>query len=124
VPSIGAIGSASASSPAAFVIHATNAIPQKSGLLFFGFGTRAQSFQGGLHCIALPTKRVGVQTALGAAACSGSFSFDMRAYIQSSIHPGLVPGAAVYCQWWSRDPLDPAGFGTGLSDALSFGIAP
>ena len=36
----------------------------------------------------------------------------------------LLPGALVFAQWWSRDPLDPQGFGTGLSDALYFGIAP
>jgi hypothetical protein len=31
--------------------------------------------------------------------------------------PSLV-GAKRYFQWWFRDPLDPAGFGRGLSDAL------
>jgi len=124
VPAIGAIGSASASSSAAFVITAVNEVANKNGLLFFGFGARAQPFQGGLHCITLPTKRVGVQTSAGSGACGGTYAFDMRAYIQGGTHPGLAPGALVYCQWWSRDPLDPAGFGTGLSDALSFGIAP
>ena len=49
---------------------------------------------------------------------------QLLAFDTGGVHPGLVPGALVYCQWWSRDPLDPAGFGTGLSDALRFGIAP
>lgn len=124
VPEIGAIGSASASLPAPFWITATNEIPGKSGLLFFGFGERAQPFQGGLHCITLPTKRVGVQLAGGAGSCGGTYQFDMGGYIQSGAHPGLVPGSLVYSQWWSRDPLDPQGFGTGLSDAICFGIAP
>jgi hypothetical protein len=124
VPLIGAIGAASASSAAPFAITAVNEVPQKSGLLFFGFGERAQAFQGGLHCITLPTKRVGVQVSTGAGSCGGTYNFDMQAYIQSGVHPGLVAGALVYCQWWSRDPLDPAGFGTGLSNALRFGIAP
>jgi hypothetical protein len=99
-------------------------VDHKSGLLFFGFGPRSQPFQGGLHCVALPTKRVGAQNSGGSGPCTGTFAFDMRGYIQSGVHPGLVPGAMVYCQWWSRDPLDPAGFGTSLTDALSFGIAP
>jgi len=124
VPSIGAVGSASASTGAPFAITAINEVANKSGLLFFGFGERAQPFQGGLHCIALPTKRVGAQTAAGVGPCGGVYNFDMGAYIQSGIHPGLLPGALVFAQWWSRDPLDPQGYGTGLSDALYFGIAP
>ena len=123
-PAIGTIGSASASSTAPFAITAVNELANKNGLLFFGFGERAQPFQGGLHCISLPTKRVGVQTSAGSGACGGTYNFDMRAYIQGGTHPGLIAGALVYCQWWSRDPLDPAGFDTGLSNALSFGIAP
>jgi len=124
VPSIGWRGQASASSPAPFVVSAANEVPNKSGLLFFGFAPRAQAFQGGLHCVQLPTKRVGVQVSGGSAACSGNYSFDMGAYIQSGVHPGLLPGAIVYCQWWGRDPGEPSGFQTSLTNSLRFGIAP
>ena len=60
----------------------------------------------------------------GSGPCTGTFSFDMNAFIQSGVYPALVPGEIVYCQWWSRDLQDPAGFGTGLTNALYFGIAP
>ena len=123
-PAIGAIGTASATSAGPFTITASDLVDHKSGLMIFGFGPRAQPFQGGLHCVTLPTKRVGVQSSGGGGPCSGTFAFDMHAYIQSGIHKGLVPGEKVYCQWWSRDPQDPAGYGTSLTDALSFGIAP
>ncbi len=124
VPAIGAIGTASASSPAPFTITAANEVDNKAGLMFFGFGKRAVPFQGGTYCVELPIKRVGAQNSAGSGACGGAFAFDMRTYIQSGVHPGLVPGAIVYCQWWNRDPLDPAGFSSGLSNAMSFGIAP
>lgn len=125
VPAIGWSGQASATPPTAFTIGASNLLKQKSGLLFFGFGPRAQPFQGGFHCVQLPTKRVGQQTSTSSGgACGGTFSFDMGGYIQSGVHPALLPGATVFCQWWSRDPADPTGFATSLSNALSFGIAP
>jgi hypothetical protein len=124
VPAIGAVGSASATSPAPFIITASNEIPQTPGLLFFGFGDGAMAFQGAWHCVEPPTPRVGGQVSAGSGPCDGTFSFDMNAYIQSGVYPSLVPGEIVYCQWWSRDLQDPAGFGTGLTNALYFGIAP
>jgi hypothetical protein len=124
VPAIGAIGSASASSAAPFVITADQKLPGVPGLLFFGFAPRAEPFQGAWHCVEPPTPRVGGQVSAGSGTCGGTFSFDMNAYIQSGMYPSLVPGEVVYCQWWSRDLQDPAGFGTGLTNALYFGIAP
>ena len=53
-----------------------------------------------------------------------SASAGTVALIQGGQDPLLVPGTTVDAQWWSRDPLDPTGFGTGLSDALEFTIAP
>jgi len=47
----------------------------------------------------------------------------MDSYVASRMHPGLVQGALVPCQWWNRDPLDPAGYGSGLSGTSSFEIA-
>jgi len=123
-PAIGAIGSASASSGGPFVITAANEVDNKVGLMLMGFGKLAQPFQAGLLCIQSPIKRLGPQNSLGNGPCTGTYAFDMAAYITSGIHPGLVPGALVDCQWWGRDPLDPSGFGSQLSNALSFGIAP
>jgi hypothetical protein len=124
VPAIGAIGSASASLAAPFVITASEKLPGVPGLLFFGFAPRAAPFQGAWHCVEPPTPRVGGQVSAGSGPCGGTFSFDMNAYIQSGVYPSLMPGEIVYCQWWSRDLQDPAGFGTGLTNALYFGIAP
>jgi hypothetical protein len=124
VPAIGAIGGASATWPAPFIITASNEIPQTPGLLFFGFGDGAMPFQGAWHCVEPPTPRVGGQVSAGSGTCGGTLSFDMNAYIQSGVYPSLVPGEIVYCQWWSRDLQDPVGFGTGLTNALYFGIAP
>jgi hypothetical protein len=122
-PAIQFTGHATATGSAPFVVSATNEVPGKVGLLFYGPGKRFQPFQGGLHCVQLPTKRVGVQAAGGLGPCSGTYSFDFGAYLAAGSHPLLYPGALIACQWWSRDPLDPSGFGTGLSDALYFGVA-
>lgn len=125
VPAIGAIGTASASAATPFTISAVNIVENRPGLLLFGLAPQAQAFQGGWLCIQPPLKRVGAQNSGSSGVpCSGVYAFDMKAYVQSGAHPGLVPGEIGYCEWWGRDPLDPAGFGSSLSDALSFGIAP
>jgi hypothetical protein len=130
VPSIGSIGSCSASNPSPFLVAATGIVDNKVGLLFYGFGARAQPFQGALHCVQLPTKRTeGLLSGTNGQPppgnfCSGSFSYDFNARIQSGLFPNLIPGAVVHGQFWYRDPPDPAGFGTGLTDAIFFGIAP
>jgi len=123
-PAISAIGAASATSTGPFMVLASNEVDNKVGLFIFGFAESAQPFQGGTLCVAPPIKRAAVQNSSGTGPCTGHFRFFMQDYIQSGAHPGLVPGALVYGQWWSRDPLDPSGYGSGLSDALRFGIAP
>ena len=120
---IGFSGHATAGGTSPFVIEASNEIPGKVGLLFYGPGKRFQPFQGGTHCVQLPTKRVGVQLAGGANPCEGTYSFDFAAYAAEGTHPQVFPGALLACQWWSRDTLDPMGYGTALSNALYFGVA-
>ena len=44
--------------------------------------------------------------------------------IQGGTDPNLIPSAVVFTQYWARDPADPAGFGTSLSDGLTFTICP
>ena len=123
-PAIGALGTPSATSAAPFSITAVDEVTNKLGFLLLAVAPSAQPFQGGLLCLAPPFQRLGAQNSGGSAACSGTYAFDMGAYIQSGADPALVAGAQAYCQWWNRDPQDPAGFGTGLSNALVFGIAP
>ena len=125
VPSIAYSGSASASSASPFLVTATNVVPHRRGFLFYGFAPDAQPFQGGTYCVLQPTRRTRGQDSLGGPApCTGSYSYDFNPRIQSGADPFLVPGALVYAQYWFRDPADPQGFASGLSNGLCFGIAP
>jgi hypothetical protein len=123
-PSIGAVGSASASSGNPFLVTGSNVVPGKPALLLLGMGKSSLPFQGGVLCIAQPIKRLGQQVSGGSNPCTGTLGFDMQAYVQGGANPALVPGALADVQWWGRDQLDPAGFGSSLSDGLHFGIAP
>jgi hypothetical protein len=112
VPQIFSSGSASATSAAAFTITGANVINQRSGLLFYGFASGSTIFQGGTKCIGGTPKRSPLVDSggnVGPDDCSGILSFDFNAR---------------YAQWWYRDGADPQGFGTGLSNAVSFRICP
>jgi choice-of-anchor B domain-containing protein len=120
-------GVPSATSPAAFDLRASEVLSQKPGLLFYGFSQSSVPFQGGVLCVTPPVTRTPGQSSGSNPPiedCSGQFSMDFNDWIQTSGDPGLTPGAVVYTQYWSRDPGDPAGFGTSLSDALRFTIQP
>lgn len=124
-PVIGFVGTPSASQPGPFSIAAANVINQKSGILFYGLSPAGTSFQGGTRCAGGTLRRTAIQNSGGnqlPADCSGTFSFDMNARIQSGVDPALVPGAAVFAQYFYRDP--PSGFGAGLTDAVAFTICP
>jgi hypothetical protein len=127
VPTIGFSGAASVSSPLPFDVAASQVLNHKNGLLFYGSHASSVPFQGGLLCVQPPIDRTAVQSSGGSASgadCTGAFHFDFNAYVQSGADPSLVVGATVHAQYWSRDPLDPTGFGTSLTDALSFTLAP
>lgn len=123
-PSITFTGSPSASSAGPFQVGARRVINQRSGLLFYGFGARHAPFQGGTMCVQSPTQRTPVQNAggapLGADDCSGSYSYDFQARIQSGADAALVVGARVFAQYWARDPASPST--TALTDAVTFEI--
>ena len=124
VPAIGASGHASASG-APFTITCANELNNRLGLLFYGHAPAAAAYEGGWLCVNSPVKRTPVTSSLGnsgADDCSGAYSFDFDALIQSGIDPSLAPGSLVYAQFWSRDPN--SSYTTNRSDALSFGIAP
>ena len=124
-PAIAYSGSPSVSSPAPFTISASGVVAQKFGLFFYGFGPAAFPFQGGTLCAQPPLHRTLVQTSGGSSgSCSGSYSMDFNAWIQSGADPLLLAGKTVNGQYWFRDPQDPAGFGTGLTDALEFTVQP
>jgi hypothetical protein len=124
-PGMSATGTASASSAAPFLVGCFNVLNQKSGLVIYSDRPNAAPFQLGTLCVKPPTVRTAMQTSGGSttgADCSGNFSYDFTPLIQSGSDPRLVPGAEVFCQYWSRDPGVPSS--TSLSNALRFLIHP
>ena len=120
-------GSPSATSSSSFTISSTNVLNQKLGLLLYGYGSSFTPFQGAQICVAPPLKRTPTITSGGSTGtqdCSGVLAMDFNARIQSGVDAGLVPGATISARWYYRDPHDPAGFSTGLSNALRFAICP
>ena len=118
VPAISSTGTPSISS-GNLQVQCSNALNQKSGLLFFGSAPNAAPFQGGTLCIAAPFVRTATQFSNGAAtgnSCTGSYSFTFTPQVYTDA--GIVPGDTVYAQWWMRDPASPST--TGLSNALRF----
>ncbi|MBI5363818.1 MAG: hypothetical protein HZA53_11615 [Planctomycetes bacterium] len=123
VPQIAGSGLPSLTNPAPFLITATLVPPGKRGVLFYSHTQDAQPFEGGTFCIG-PFRRAGGQTSQGAGPCGGVFSYNFNVRVQSGADPTLLPGELVYAQWWHRDPNDPAGYQSGLTNALCFGIVP
>jgi len=118
-------GAASATNPAPFLITAQDVLNQKNGILFYGLAPAFNPFDGGTLCVAPPQRRTPPQGSGGNAGppdCSGSFSFDFNARIQSGIDASLVAGEEVYAQYWHRDPG--VASGTGLTNAIWFSIGP
>lgn len=125
LPTVSSNGTPSATDAGAFDIEAQLVLNNKNGLLFYGYQSNSAPFQGGTMCIQAPVKRTPVQDSGGNAPpndCSGSYSYDFNARIQSGADAGLVPGAVLYAQYWSRDPSSPST--TGLTNAVSFEIRP
>jgi hypothetical protein len=109
-----------------FDVVASSVLNNKSGLLFYGFKPRQTPFQGGHMCVVAPTLRTPIQSSGGSLPpindCTGVFTLDFNARIQSGVDPLLVAGEEVFAQYWSRDPADLST--TNLSDALAFYIQP
>lgn len=122
VPRIGFTGTPSASSATPFRITATEVLNNRAGLLFYGFGETALPFGGGWLCAQPPLGRTPVVLSGGNPPpldCSGSFDFDMNAWIVSGVDPTLSAGNLdVFAQFWSRDPMAPST--TNLTDAVRF----
>jgi hypothetical protein len=125
-PYVAFSGHASASSSAPFLVRALDVVNHKNGLFYYGFsGPVATPFQGGIKCVASPTRRLPVLNSGGSPLpndCSGVFTQDFNALIQSGVDPLLVVGAVVHTQCWYRDPG--VASSTGLSDGLRFQVCP
>lgn len=126
VPRIRSIGRASVSSAAAFLVTADSLPSHRNAILFYGLETASTPFQGGTLCVAQPLRRTPVQTSSGPSPsdCTGTLLSDFGARIASGVDPALSAGTTIAAQWFVRDPLDPQGFGTTMSDAITFTIAP
>ena len=110
-----------------FAIGASNVLSNKPGVMFYGHARAATPFQGGTLCAASPLRRSSILQSGGnppPVDCSGAFSFDFLAWALSGADASLVAGSTVNAQFWYRDPFDPTGFGSGLSDALEFILQP
>jgi hypothetical protein len=101
-------------------IKASDLINNKTGIFFYGFGSKNAPFQGGTMCVASPVFRTAPQDSGGNPPpddCSGTMSLDLV----GALPAGLAP-AWVNVQVWARDPADP--FGTGLSNAVEVLVCP
>jgi hypothetical protein len=124
VPALSVAGTPSASAASGFSILANAVHPQNVGLYFFGRnGPAAQPFQGGVLCVTPPLVRVAPQLAGGAGTCGGTYAVDFNAWLAANAPELRAPGEDFCVQCWFRDPPDPVS-GTGLTDAVSFVLAP
>ncbi|MBL8863797.1 MAG: PD40 domain-containing protein [Planctomycetes bacterium] len=124
-PQVSFSGAPSASSGAPFTLSATHVLGGQFGLLFYGLTPQNVPFQAGRRCVAPPIRRTALVAAGGTVgSCSGVLTFDFNALVASGLDARLVVGAVVHAQFWYRDPADPNGFGSGLSDAAVFAIQP
>jgi len=127
-PQIGMSGTPSLSDPNPFVLDAQMVLNQQTGLLFFGVNGRDSTpFLGGLLCVAPRIRRTAQMPTggnVGPDDCSGALAFDLNAYLQSGQAPFIGVGTQVNAQFWYRDPAQPDGTGSGLTDAAEFVVCP
>ena len=124
-PSIAFSGYPTISGAGPFTISASSVLNNRTGLLFYGYGTASKNFQGGTLCCRTPVRRTALQTTGGAPTgsdCTGTLSFDMHSLLASGSDSNLVPGVTVAAQYYYRDPQD--AHGVGLTDALLFVVCP
>jgi len=123
-PAIAASGAPSASSTTAFTLSASQVLNRQNGIFFYGFAQQVAPFQGGFKCMSNPIKRTPVQNSGGSSLptvdCSGVYSIDFNAWVQTGIDPLLGVGVEVDGQFWSRDSGSTST--TGLTDAVHFVI--
>jgi uncharacterized delta-60 repeat protein len=121
IPAIGTNGAAPSFGAGHFQVTCSNALNQRTGLLFFGSSSVAVPFQGGTLCVGSPTRRTPAQNSNGSLSgvdCSGTHAFQFTTGELSAA--GIEPGDLVFCQWWMRDPGSPST--TSLSNALRFTV--
>jgi len=117
-------GTPSASAGSGFVVTATGVEGSKDGLYYYGVNGRQTNPWGGgtsYQCVVPPVVRAGLLAGSGTVgACDGSFSQDMNARWATVPQHNPGAGAVVQLQLWYRDPQNPSGPTTSLSDAIEF----
>lgn len=126
VPSYTTVGTPSESG-STFTHTVSNLLQNKNGLYFYSVsGTQRVPFQGYFLCPKPPLKRMDVQNSGNSQTfspnCLNSVSTNFNTIIQDPAEVGLVLGASVATQYWSRDPGSPST--TNLSSAKRFVICP
>ncbi len=122
-PPIYAQGAPSASAGSGFTVGSRLAVASTNGILFYSkTGPASVPFLGGFLCVAPPAVRTPVQNSGGTGPCGGSFALDFNVYVSSGADPGLVAGAGVWAQYWSRDPASASA--TNLTNAIHFVLGP
>ena len=124
LPSMTALGMPSDSFAPGYHLRVLDVINNQNGLIFYGFGAAAAPFLGGVLCVQPPLARTTIMNSGGtplSSDCSGSFLFDIAAWIRAGNGPGQ-PGDTLFAQCWFRDPADVNN--VGLSDGLSFAFCP
>jgi len=122
VARMGSTGLASPSANPPFVLRADSVIPDRDGLLLYGFAPKQVPLSGGNLWIAPPVLRSSLIDSGGSPStpCSGTLLRDFSSRLQSD--PFLTPGRPVYAQFWYRDPQSPSL--TNLTNALQFTVLP
>lgn len=124
-PGIGASGTPSLTSAQPFTITCNNLVNQQTAWLAYSVAPSQRPFHGGVLCVERPLTVLSTQSSGGSASghdCTGSFSTDFNARIQSGLDLRLVPGTVVFAQVLSNDPLAPLGYS--LSAGLAFTVQP
>jgi len=125
---LSAAGFPSAGAGSGFVVTASGVEGQKLGIFYWGTnGRQAAPWGAGssFQCVVPPVVRGGQVAGTGAAGqCDGTSSQDVAARWAQKPAGNPGPGAVVQLQFWYRDPANPSGTTTSLSNALEFSVLP
>ncbi len=125
-------GTASASATGPWNIRSNDMNDAEAGFMIYSFKKANLNFQGGKLCVKAPFTRTPIaktkQVACIGGGCTTTSCRQLRrnfnAAVQGGGDPLLTAGQIVRAQMRQRDPTEPAGFGSNLSDGVSFTIAP